>query len=40
MRFEMLARRAHGVLLRVAPAIPRALDRAVNELQPLRDFTG
>ncbi|HEV2027097.1 MAG TPA: hypothetical protein VGS16_01030 [Candidatus Dormibacteraeota bacterium] len=32
----MLARRSHGVLLRIAPAIPCPLYRAVDKLEPLR----
>jgi len=31
----MLARGPHGVLLRVAPTIPRALDRVIDQVEPL-----
>src|SRR5665811_326816 len=34
MRLEAFASCSHGLLVRVAPAIPRPLDRAVDELQP------
>lgn len=34
--FEALLRRAHGLLLGIAPAIPRPLDRALDQLEPFR----
>jgi hypothetical protein len=36
VRFEVLARRPHGMLLRIAPPIPGSLDSAIDEVEPIR----
>jgi hypothetical protein len=37
MRFEVLARGPHRMLLRIAPPIPRSLDSAIDEVEPIRE---